>query len=89
MDFSANSIANPTRLIHFFADNVQAGGQGEFADGSVALIRLYDIDLTPEEVETLTPPTVPEPTTLVLLGLAVAECRYKGLKRLNDPRASL
>lgn len=72
MDFSAYSIANPTRLIHFFADNMQAGGQGEFADGSVALIRLYDIDLTPEEVETLTPPTVPEPTTLVLLGLAVA-----------------
>ncbi|MCP3868866.1 MAG: PEP-CTERM sorting domain-containing protein [Gammaproteobacteria bacterium] len=71
MDFSAFP-GNPDRLIHFFADNTQGGGQGEFADGSVALIRLYDIELTSDEMSTL-PPTqsVPEPTIITLMGLGM------------------
>lgn len=67
MDFGAYSFANPNRLIHFFADNVQGGGQGEFADGSVALIRLYDIALTSDEVGNLPSPSVPEPGVVLLL----------------------
>ena len=70
MDFGAYA-GNPDRLIHFFADNVLGGGQGEFASGSVALIRLYDIDLTPEEVEMLPPTSVPEPATLALISLGL------------------
>lgn len=71
MDFSAYSAQNPERLIHFFADNVAGGGQFEFADGRVALIRLYDVELSEGEVGGIDvpPPPVPEPGTLALMGL--------------------
>ena len=67
MDFSTYSTQNPDRLIHFFVDNVAGGGQGEFSDGAVSLIRLYDIELTPDDVATLPPTAVPAPAPLVLL----------------------
>ena len=70
MDFSDYSVANPNRLIHFFADNLAGGGLGEFADGRVAMIRLFDGELTDQEVDQLptTPPgSVPEPETLALV----------------------
>lgn len=71
MDFSAYAADNPERLIHFFADNVAGGGQFEFADGRVALIRLYDIELTETEVGGIDvpPPPVPEPGTMALMGV--------------------
>ena len=90
MNFSAYSVANPNRLIHFFADNVVAGGQNEFSDGRVALIRLYDLELTPQDVGDLgsdpfdggTPPTVPVPSpsplsllTIGILGLLLNHLR--------------
>lgn len=78
MDFSAYSSVNPNRLIHFFADNVVGGGQNEFADGRVALIRLYDIELTNTQVgdigndsNTGNTGTVPEPATLALASLGL------------------
>lgn len=76
MDFSSYAGANPDRLIHFFADNVVGGGTGEFADGRVAMIRLYDGELTGQEVADLpTTPTspVPEPETyaMMLAGLGL------------------
>lgn len=74
MDFSTYAGVNPDRLIHFFADNVVGGGQGEFADGRVALIRLYDIGLTDEEVDDIgdDPFTgVPAPGALALMGFGL------------------
>ncbi|XOV89934.1 MAG: LamG-like jellyroll fold domain-containing protein [Pseudomonadota bacterium] len=72
MNFSTYSVNNPNRLIHFFADNLVGGGQGEFADGSVSLIRLYDITLDANEVADL-PASVPGPANplLFLVGLTV------------------
>ncbi len=74
MDFSAYSLANPERFIHFFADNVVGGGQFEYADGRVALIRLYDVELTGDDVGGLVvpPPPVPEPGSVVLMALGFA-----------------
>ena len=74
MNFDTYGAANPDRLIHFFADNLISGGQGEFASGSVALIRLYDGELSRTEVGQLpTTPgaTVPEPNAALLAGLAL------------------
>lgn len=72
MNFDTYGGANPTNLMHFFADNTQGGGQGEFASGSVALIRLYDGELTRIEVRDLpTGNDVPEPGSLALMGLAL------------------
>lgn len=74
MNFSSYVAQNPDRLIHFFADNVVGGGQGEFADGRVALIKLYDEELTEEEVGDLgdDPFTgVPAPGALLLLGFGL------------------
>jgi len=72
MDFSTYGAANPDQLLTFFADNLLGGGQGEFASGSVALIRLYDGALTPGEVGQLPDGSVPEPGTLLLAGLSLA-----------------
>lgn len=45
LQFSGNStlmnIANPGKLMNFFLDNTVGGGQGEFSNGSIALLRLY------------------------------------------------
>jgi len=67
LNFDTYGGVNPDKLIHFFADNVQGGGQGEFASGSVAQIRLYDKELTPGDVG-----HVPEPASYLLVGLALA-----------------
>lgn len=61
MNFSSYG-GNPDRLIHFFVDNLIGGGQGEYADGSVAMIKLYDFELTEEEVPVL----VPGPASIVM-----------------------
>jgi len=67
MDFSAYGAANPDRLIHFFADNLVGGGQGEFVDGRVAQIRLYDIELNSGDISNIgNISTVPEPSIIAL-----------------------
>ncbi len=68
LNFSAYASANPQRLIHFFADNLVGGGQGEFADGAVASIRLYDVELSSDQVGGLPPlPAVPEPASALMM----------------------
>lgn len=85
MDFSAYAGVNPSRLIHFFADNVAGGGQGEFSDGRVALIRLYDIELSRGDVGAIgngnSSNAVPEPTTLALVAAGLV-----GALRRRGPR---
>jgi hypothetical protein len=74
---SLNNADNPNQLLHFFLDNVAGSAQTEFADGRVALIRLYNGALTSSQVGTIAstpfatppPPTgnvIPEPGTLAL-----------------------
>lgn len=85
MNFSAYAAANPSRLMHFFADNLVGGGQNEFADGRVASIRLYDIELSGDQVGELPPlPAVPEPAGVALmlagLGVVAAAARRRGAR---------
>jgi hypothetical protein len=51
-----NNVNNPNLLMGFFLDNVIAGGQGEFSDGRVALIRLWNGVLTPVEAQQIASP---------------------------------
>lgn len=75
MDFSTYAVDNPSRLIHFFVDNFFGGGFYEYTDGRVALIRVYDNELTPEEVDDIgSDPLgegVPAPGAIALLGLGL------------------
>lgn len=72
-----NQANNPDRLLHFFLDNTASNAQTEFADGKVALIRLYNGVLSPEQIQgqsgdPFTPPAgggtanAPEPGALAL-----------------------
>lgn len=69
-----NNANNPGYLMHFFLDNVAGGGEGEFSDGRVALVRLWGGVLTAGEVKQLSEnPFVPEPSAaMVLLPAIVA-----------------
>jgi hypothetical protein len=70
MNLDADAVNNPNRLMGFFLDNVAAGGQGEWSNGRVSLIRLWDGVLTPQEAQTLANnPFVPEPSRIALVGL--------------------
>lgn len=74
-----NNVNNPGLLMHFFLDNVASGGQGEYSDGRVALIRLWSGVLTSQEANDLAShPFVPEPSTFMLSALSAA---ILGLRR--------
>jgi hypothetical protein len=68
-----NNVNNPGDLMNFFLDNIAGGGQGEFSDGRVALIRLWNGVLTPAEAQDLAShPFIPEPSSVALLLLCAA-----------------
>jgi hypothetical protein len=70
MNLDDDPTDNPSKLLGFFVDNIAAGGQGEYSSGSVALIRLWDGVLSPEDAQELaTNPFVPEPA---MIGFAPA-----------------
>jgi hypothetical protein len=64
------NVSNADDLLHFFLDNNTGD---EFADGRIALARIYDGVLTDSEVANLAlnpfPAAVPEPGVLTLLGI--------------------
>lgn len=81
MDFSTYGGANPDNLLTFFADNVMGGGQGEYMNGRVSLIRLYGEELSRDDVVDIgdTPTAnVPEPATAALLAGGML---FLGLRR--------
>jgi len=47
------NIDNPRNVVHFFLDNTIGGGQFEFSDGKIALLRLYNEVLSGEQVSRL------------------------------------
>jgi hypothetical protein len=47
------NINNPDDLMNFFLDNLEGIGTGEFANGQIALLRLYDDVLTDDTVAAL------------------------------------
>ena len=57
--FTLANANNPNHLLTFFADNLAAGAQEEYANGRIAALALYDGSFTPS--------AVPEPTTAVLM----------------------
>lgn len=63
--FTLANANNPNHLLTFFADNLEASAQQEFANGRIASLALYDGSVTPS--------AVPEPATALLMlgGLAL------------------
>jgi hypothetical protein len=65
MNLDSEPDENPNRLLGLFLDNVVLSGQGEYSSGKVALIRLWEGVLSPQEAQTLAAsPFVPDPAAI-------------------------
>ncbi len=90
MDLATYAGANPDELLVFFADNTASGGQGEFTDGYVALIRLYDVELSSDDVADLgVDPDLPgtgcaDPADVDYGGFTAADCAGSVVKARNQ-----
>lgn len=73
MNLDFDPTSNPDRLLGLFVDNVVAGGQGEWSAGSVALARVWNGVLTPDQAQAIAanPFAVPEPTTTAWLSISL------------------
>lgn len=72
VDSDLMQVSNDANVMHFFLDNIVGGGEGEYSNGRVALIRLYDGVLTGSEVSQIAADPfqalpVPEPETYALM----------------------
>ena len=81
LEFSTTTAVmnvDSNNLMGFFLDNVVSGGQGEYSPGQVGLIQLYNDVLSPAQIaaQAVNPfaglGTVPEPSSVALLGLGAA-----------------
>jgi len=65
LEFTATSpdhamdVANPEAVLNLFLDNVVGNGLGEFADGRIALLRVYDAVLSDADVAFLAAAPLP------------------------------
>jgi hypothetical protein len=69
---TSSSLDVATNTLGFFLDNVVAGGQGEWSSGNIALLKVFDTALTPDQVaaETAYPfqgTSTPEPGTWIMM----------------------
>lgn len=66
-----DNVNNPSALMHFFVDDTDSGFVHDWAEGQVALIRVWDGVLSDAEVSALADDpfglAIPEPSCLVLL----------------------
>jgi hypothetical protein len=82
-----------THFLNFFLDNTVGGGQGEWSQGNVALIKVFDTALTASQVATETEDpfvgtNTPEPSSwlLMLAGAAALLSRDRRKRLVADDR---
>lgn len=82
--FGLDPVSNPQGRLVFFADNLAAGAQLEYANGRIASLALYD--------GVVSPSAVPEPQVALLLaaGLVLLAWRRRGadVRNVTSPTAS-
>jgi len=82
-----NNLNNPNLLMNFFLDNTVGGGQGEFSNGKIGLIRAYNGVLTDSEINIIgSHPFAPAPSSVFTLllggvpGIIALSLRHKRKK---------
>jgi hypothetical protein len=87
-EFSTNTTVmdiDSNNTLGFFLDNLVGGGQGEWSNGDIALLKVYNTALTADQVlaETADPfaTVIPEPGTWVLMLAGAGALAFQKLRR--------